>query len=188
MMLNNKFIYMLLVVMAGFCVHTQSVYAQDGAKTKTEERQNTQKILWVPPANIAKYIENTKGQKRVVVIYATWCPACRAKIPFLMEAEQKSPGSIIAISVDEDYKTYKRFYNQYDHVPFRLIVNKGSQWSLAKALKAFGGKPWKAIPQVMFVNEANKVVSQGTHSNDSISRFLLGNKTLNKPKVRSPAN
>lgn len=175
-MWKNKVIVITVTCMLSLLLCFSQVYAQSDGGKVAQQSDFEHKILWVPPKNIANFIKNTKGQKRVVVIYATWCSACIKKIPFLMSVEQKSPGSIIAISVDEDYKMYKRFYNQYEKVPFHLIVNKGSSWQLAKALRAFGGKPWNSIPQVMLLDEANQVLSQGSYSNEDITRFLFGKK------------
>lgn len=170
---RNWFLSIFMIVTT-LCVCAFGAYAQGTSGDHSQKTYKKKKPLWVPPKNIATYIKNTKGQKRVIVIYATWCPACRIKIPFLMEMEQKKPGSVIAISVDEDYRLYKRFYDQYEYVPFPLIVNKGSSWELAKALKPFGGKAWKGIPYFMLINENNKIIGQGSYRKKGIAWFLLG--------------
>lgn len=141
--------------------------------TTSYAKSDRQKIYHVPPTNIAKYIENTEGQKRVVMIYTSWCPYCRKKMPGLIDLENTKEGSIIPISVDENYSDFTGFVKRYKQAPFRFILNKGRETELADALEKYGVRPWQGYPTIVFINEANKVVGQGNFSIDQMATFLF---------------
>ena len=61
---------------------------------------SVEKIYTLPAEKIAGHIIKQPGRK-VVFIYATWCPYCREKIPALIELESAKPGSVYPVSIDE---------------------------------------------------------------------------------------
>tara|TARA_R110002072_G_scaffold215705_1_gene372774 strand:- start:366 stop:860 length:495 start_codon:yes stop_codon:yes gene_type:complete len=153
------FIIMLFFVMSG------TAFAENDT--------DKQKIFHVPPKNIAKYIDNTGGQKRVLMIYTSWCPYCRKKMPGLIDLENTKPGSVIAVSVDENYSDFTGFIKRYKDAPFKFILNNGSEYALVKELKQYGAKAWKGYPTIMFLDENGKVVAQGNFSIDQMSMHLF---------------
>ena len=134
-------------------------------------------IYKVPPYKIAKYIKKTAGERRAIVLYASWCPACVQKMPGIIDLENAKAGSIIAISIEENYADFARYIRRLGTVPFKAIVNDGSESKLAQKLRQFGVRPWNSIPQIILMDEKNKVVEQGNFSVEKIANFLFSNES-----------
>ncbi|MGH1456988.1 MAG: TlpA family protein disulfide reductase [Alphaproteobacteria bacterium] len=132
------------------------------------------KIYELPSSYIAKHIDATAGTRRVVMIYASWCPYCRQKMPAMMDLERAKPGSVIAISVDESGSDFARYVKKMRDPPFELILSKDSEYKLANTLGRFGILPWEGIPYFILLDENNIPVSQGNFDPDYIDGFLGG--------------
>lgn len=137
-----------------------------------EAKSEQQKIYHVPSAQIAKYVEDTKGQKRVLMIYTSWCPYCRKKMPGLIGLAQKNPKSVIAVSVDENYSNFKDFIKRHKDAPFKFILNKGKESALQGALKPYIITPWTGYPTIVLISAQNKPVGQNNYSIEEIENFL----------------
>lgn len=148
------------------------VFVFSGGQALAEERDH--KIRSLRPYRIADYIEFTKGQKRALLIYAAWCPYCRAKIPDLIKMEDMKGGSIIAVSEDQNYAQFSEYISSLSHIPYEVILsNPTGSDTLPKALRQFGVKAWKGYPTIVLFDEDNNVVSQGTLPSDYIKSFLF---------------
>ncbi len=130
-------------------------------------------IEHLKPKEIVNHIESTKGKRRIIMIYASWCPICVQKMPDIMELERSKNGSVIAVSVDENKRHLSRYIKRLKNIPFRVILNKGSEYKLAKALERFGVKEWEGVPEIILLDENNKVLGQGNYTLDYIVTFLL---------------
>ncbi|MCB1782759.1 MAG: redoxin family protein [Alphaproteobacteria bacterium] len=133
----------------------------------------THKVYPLPSSIVGKYIASTKGQKRVVMIYASWCPHCVEAMPDIMDIERAKPGSVIAISVDEDHAGFARYIERFKDVPFKIIINGSPKTELAAVLTSFGGRAWSGVPTYYLVDENNQIVDQGTYGVDYIATYLL---------------
>ncbi len=131
------------------------------------------KIYDMPPYKIANIIKKTEGHKRIIMIYASWCPICVAKMPHIMDLERKKAGSVIAVSVDEKLRNLSRYIKRLKDVPFKVILNKGTEYKLHQHLKQFGVKEWEGVPEIILLDENNKVIGQGNYSMDYIEEFLF---------------
>tara|TARA_B100001093_G_C26312717_1_gene794262 strand:+ start:37 stop:519 length:483 start_codon:yes stop_codon:yes gene_type:complete len=133
-----------------------------------------QKIYVLPPEKIASYINATKGQRRALVFYASWCPACRKKIPDLMDMERAKAGSIIAVSEDKNRSNFARYIKKFDDVPFKIIIsNPDGGSTLLNAVRKFGVKPWNSYPTIVLIDENNRAVKQGYLPSKEIANFLF---------------
>jgi len=131
------------------------------------------KVYTLPPKMIAEYIDKTAGQKRVLLIYTSWCGYCRKKMPGIMDIERSKKGSVIAVSVDDDYGAYAKYAKKLSDAPFPLILNKGRQEALIQTLKSYNVKPWNSYPTVVFLNEKGKAVAQGNYSVEQAAKFVF---------------
>ena len=131
------------------------------------------KIYTLPAHYIAKHVEGTKGQKRVLMIYASWCPSCRQKMPQMMDIERAKEGSVIAVSIDENHTNFARYIRKIQSPPFKIILSKDSEYVLEKALKPIGVKSWEYIPHIVLLDENNKVAGQGSYSPSEIAEFVF---------------
>lgn len=161
----KRFIFFLLVAFS-FC----SILAISSSYAEGDKEHRVYPL----PANvIGKYIKGTKGQKRVVMIYASWCPYCKEKFPHMIDMERVRPGSVIAISVDEDHAAFARFVRKYKDIPFKSIVHDGSKQQLVGVMKLFGGRAWDGVPSFYLIDEQNRVVKEGNFYPQQIAEFLF---------------
>ncbi|MGH1376349.1 MAG: TlpA family protein disulfide reductase [Alphaproteobacteria bacterium] len=153
-------LFFVCLVCSSFTVYA----AGNGGKTK---------IYTLPPEKILQYVKGKSGQKKILYIYTSWCPYCVKKMPGIMNLERTQKGSVIAISVDENYANYGRYAKKLKEPPFPLILNKGSESVLKKKLKNYVVKPWTGYPTIVFLDEDNKPVGQGNYSVDEAAAFLF---------------
>ena len=139
--------------------------------TKSEDNIGVE-IHRMSPHRIARDINDVKGERRAIVMYASWCPVCVQKMPQIIEIERAKAGSIIAISVDESRRDFTRYINKLGDVPFKAIVIDGAEWKLAEELERFGVEVWESIPHVILLDENNKTVEQGNLASKHIEEFL----------------
>ena len=92
------------------------------------------------------------GKIRVVDFWATWCPPCRAAIPWLNDLHQRYRDQgveIIGVSVDENAKALAAFDKEV-HIEYTSLL------SSAEAEKAFGGIV--GLPTTFVLDRTGKVV------------------------------
>lgn len=124
-----------------------------------------QTVYHVPPNKIASHIAKKKGRKRAIIVWASWCPACRNKMFDYVHAARLFPGSIILISVDDNLEQLRYYLDKTDLTPIKtLIVQNTPGQSLNKALARLGAKPVNSYPTAILLDENNKVVQQGSGS------------------------
>ncbi len=149
-------------------------FSYGGTSYATSSQGDQVKIYHVPPKKLQEYIARKKGQRRVLLIYTSWCPYCRQKMPDIMDLERTKKGSVIAISVDEDYVQYAQYAKTLKDSPFPLFLNNGGEQNLKNALKVNGIKPWSGYPTLIFLDEKNQAVRQGNYSVEQAAKYLFG--------------
>ena len=132
------------------------------------------KVFHVPPNKLASYVLSTKGRKRVIMVWASWCPACRKKMPDYAKIEVAKPGSVIAISVDQEHRYLKKYLERSGTMPFKVIVVKRVRGEdFERALTAnIGTAGIDSYPTIILLDENNKLVSQGNISTSKVKKFL----------------
>lgn len=138
------------------------------------------KIYHMSPEQIAAYIGSAGGQRRVILLYASWCPYCQAVMPKMIQLEQFKKGSVIAVSIDTSPEDFALYVNKFKVLPFRLLLLdrfEGEDLArLSKALEPFGVEPSSGVPEMILMDEDNKVFRQGNFSDDMnyVAKFLFG--------------
>ena len=143
---------------------------------ESKSKSGVTKVYTLPPKMIAEYIDKTEGQKRVLYIYTSWCGYCRKKMPHIMDIERAKKGSVIAVSVDENYADYARYAKKLSNSPFPLILNKGGEGHLKKKLSAYNIKPWNSYPTLIFLDEKGNAVKQGNYTVEQAAKYVLTDK------------
>ena len=140
------------------------------------QAQEAKKILHMPPNKIVDFAVKTAGDKRIIAIYTSWCPACRKIMPKVMDIENIKPGSVIAISEDEDHVQFSRYIEKYPKIPFMIFLSKpkGNITLPAMFEKKLGAKPWTGYPHFILLDGENKIVSEGNFEADALADFILG--------------
>lgn len=128
------------------------------------------------PERIAKVIDaGREDGRRVLFVYTSWCPYCRLALPKIIEIEKKKKGSVIAISVDKDPETLRRYLqSNHGEVPFAPIVWDRDAGALDKALSRFGIKLGRGIPFTALLDEYGYVSKQGVIDPKVSADYVLG--------------
>lgn len=135
--------------------------------------QNTdKKIFLMVPDEISEYVQNTKGDKRVLVLFDVGCTGCHDKFISLLKLDSESRQAVTTIFQTEKVIDFKRYIRSFNEIPIKIIYNSESQYELMRSLKPYGVKPWRSLPRVILLDEDNKVYGQGNHSADNIKKFL----------------
>ncbi|MCB1591534.1 MAG: thioredoxin family protein [Alphaproteobacteria bacterium] len=165
-----------------FAVLPVSVFGTAGAAYAKE-----QTVYHVPPKSIAAYIAKQKGRKIAVLVWASWCPACRNNMDKYISYEKKFPGSMIMISVDSDLEQLKNYLNRKNLEPLKVIVvKKTAGQDLNSALKKLGISPVRSYPTAILLNENSVVVRQGSGSSMDIGFFLRQQARFRPPPPPEP--
>lgn len=128
----------------------------------------------IPASRIASVIDQAKGKRSAVLIYASWCPYCRKVMPDMVKIAKDYPGQVIAISVDKEADTLKRYLDKnFGATPFPPIVWDQSD-VLAKELSRFGIKPGRGIPFTAMLDEYGFVHQQGVLDPSAVRQYLAG--------------
>lgn len=124
-------------------------------------------------SEIPNVILDQSGKRRVVFVYTSWCPYCRAAMPAMVALSQKQRGAVIALSVDKDPDKLERYLSQYTDQGFQSHI-----WDrtgdLAGALGRFGIRLNGGIPFSALLDESGQVVKQGNLEVEEITRYILG--------------
>lgn len=140
------------------------------------------KIAVYPPKITAKYIDKYIGKRKALLIYVSWCPACRQLLPAMMKMEKLRPNSVIAVSVDANDAKFARYIENYKKVPFKVILNKGAEEGLQQTLSKYGVQEWKSYPTVILLDEKNKAVAQGNLSIEEIAQYVMTSPDVQMPQ------
>ena len=95
--------------------------------------------------------ESEKGTATIIVLTASWCPACRAEIPMLMQFhEEFSPKGLKILMIDEDdSKKVARKFKKSLNIPWTML-----HWNY-DAIMALGNPG--VIPVSFVVDKDSKI-------------------------------
>jgi len=125
----------------------------------------------VNPNDLLEILQPSTGQKRVLLVYASWCPHCQTIFPKLIDIEKDYPGSVQAISMDKDIDKFKEFTKQFPNLTIDpLIWNK--EFHLGISLGELGVNFPGFIPFIALIDQDRKTVKQGYLTVDEIKNFL----------------
>ena len=72
--------------------------------------------------DLSEILSSSTGQKRVLLVYASWCPHCQTIFPELVDIEKDYPSSVQAISMDKDINRFKAFTKQFPESPIDPLI------------------------------------------------------------------
>ena len=114
----------------------------------------TFKTLDGKPVTLAKW----KGKVIVLNFWATWCPPCRAEMPFFEASRKKyaSRGVVFIGAAIEDGADSVRNFAKANHIAYPLVM-AGSEYGIA-LLQALGNKD-AGMPFTMMIDRQGNVVA-----------------------------
>jgi cytochrome c biogenesis protein CcmG, thiol:disulfide interchange protein DsbE len=114
------------------------------------------------------HLANYRGQIVLLNFWATWCAPCIEEMPALIQLHHDRPDlAILAVSIDEDEDSYKRFLVRR-HVD--LITVRDPEQSAAKLYHTDGWPETYIIDRKGLIRR--KVVGDPDWSNPEIRAFL----------------
>lgn len=155
-----------------FGVLLEKYYAQVNALTCviTEELSNslaahnlapgalTPNIIFAEPVKGYKSLHEVKADKKIVVFWASWCPACRNEMPYIKEYYEnfkKEGGEIIAISLDYNEADFKEAIKDLDWINYTELL----QWD-TQGVNSFGVT---STPMLYLLDKDNKLIKKADH-------------------------
>ena len=102
-----------------------------------------------------KSLFDIKAKKKLIVFWASWCPACQAEMPHLQEYYtnfRKEGGEIIAISLDGDQQAYQEAIKSYEWYNYSELL----KWD-SEIAKQYGVN---ATPTLFLVDKDNKLIKK----------------------------
>lgn len=103
-----------------------------------------------------KSLYDIKAKKKLIVFWASWCPACQAEMPHIQEyysAFKKDGGEIVAISLDSDQKAYQDAIKDFGWYNYSELL----KWD-SEIAKQYGVN---ATPTLFLLDKDNKLVKKG---------------------------
>jgi thiol-disulfide isomerase/thioredoxin len=104
-------------------------------------------------------LQQFKGKKLFVNLWATWCPPCRAEMPSiekLFKAADKEKVQFVLLSLDNDFETAKK-YVQANNLSVPIYYPAGNMPKLFEV---------EGIPATFIFNEEGKLIEQRVGSDD----------------------
>jgi len=105
-----------------------------------------------------KSLYEIKADKKIIVFWASWCPACNDEMPFIREFYpnfKKNGGEIIAISLDYDINEFKNATKDFDWINYTELT----QWD-SQGVQEFGVA---STPTLFLVDKDNKLIKKAGH-------------------------
>lgn len=110
-----------------------------------------------------KSLYDIQSDKKIILFWASWCPACMNEMPFVKEFYnnfKKEGGEIIAISLDFEEEGYKNAIKDFDWINYTELL----QWD-TQGVEAFGVT---STPTLFLVDKDNKLIKKAHHISELI--------------------
>ncbi|MFA5619662.1 MAG: TlpA disulfide reductase family protein [Weeksellaceae bacterium] len=120
-------------------------------------------IIFNQPVKGYKSLHEINADKKIIIFWASWCPACRDEMPFIKEYYEnfkKEGGEIVGISLDIDEKAYTEFIKDYPWINYSELV----RWD-GQGVKEFGVQ---ATPTLYLVDKDNKLIKTASHISELV--------------------
>src|SRR5690606_15715004 len=141
----------------------------DELKTNLSAHNNTvvgsvvPNILFKNPVKGYKSLYDVKADKKIIVFWASWCPACNDEMPFVKEYYRnfkEDGGEIVSISLDFDAESFKSATLDFDWINYTELL----QWD-TQAARDYG---ITATPTLFLVDKDNKLIKKASHISELV--------------------
>lgn len=105
-----------------------------------------------------KSLYDVKANQKIIIFWASWCPACREEMPFVKEFYpnfKKNGGEIVAISLDFDQNEFNNATKDFGWINYTEL----SQWD-TQGIEEFGVN---STPTLFLVDKDNKLIKKADH-------------------------
>lgn len=120
-------------------------------------------IKFDTPINGKKSLYDIKANQKLVVFWASWCPACNKELPYIKEYYndfKKNGGEIIAISLDYDQNEFKKATKDFTWFNYTDLLKWDSP--IAESYNV------QSTPTLFLLDKDNNVIQQVGHINELV--------------------
>ncbi len=145
------------------CQLTDELKTNLSAHNITKVGNQVPDIIFNESVNGYKSLYDIKADKKIIVFWASWCPACRDEMPFIKEYYtnfKKEGGEIVAISLDYDKNEFINYTKDYSWINYTDL----SQWD-TQSVADFGVD---STPTLFLVDKDNKLIKKVSHISELI--------------------
>lgn len=115
------------------------------------------------PVKGFKSLYDIKAEKKIVIFWASWCPACNDEMPFVKEYYRNfkaEGGEIISISLDFDKKSFDEATKDFEWINYTELM----RWDTS-GVKEFG---ITSTPTLFLLDKDNKLIKKATHISELV--------------------
>lgn len=145
------------------CEITDDLKASLFAHSNTQEGTVIPNIVFAESVKGFKSLYEVKADKKIVVFWASWCPACRQEMAYLeayYENFKNEGGEIVGISLDVDEDEFNEATKNYGWVNYTEL----SKWD-TQGVKEFGVG---STPTFFLVDKDNKLIKKTNHLSELV--------------------
>lgn len=105
-----------------------------------------------------KSLYDIKADKKIIIFWASWCPACRDEMPFIKEFYpnfKKLGGEVVAISLDYNLNDFNEAVKDFGWINYTELT----QWD-TQGIEEFGVT---STPTLFLVDKDNKLIKRAGH-------------------------
>lgn len=120
-------------------------------------------ITFKKPVKGYKSLYDVKADKKIVIFWASWCPACQDEMPFIKEYYRnfkQDGGEIVSISLDFDEAAFNEATKDFEWVNYTELL----QWD-TQGIVEFGVT---STPTLFLLDKDNKLIKKATHISELV--------------------
>lgn len=140
------------------CNLTDQLKKRVGQNNATKIGGKIPDIKFAKSVNGKKSLYEIKANQKLIVFWASWCPACQQEIPYIKEfyKEFKSNGGeIVAISLDYDQNEFTKATKDFSWYNYTDLL----KWD-SPIVEEFG---IESTPTLLLVDKDNKLIKKFNH-------------------------
>jgi len=145
------------------CEITDELKSNLSAHKSTIPGSQVPNIIFQKPVNGYKSLYDVKADKKIIMFWASWCPACNDELPFVKEyyrSFKENGGEIVSISLDYDAGMFNSATHDVEWVNYTELL----QWD-TQAVQDFGVT---STPTLFLVDKDNKLIKKATHISELV--------------------
>jgi len=145
------------------CEITDELKSNLAAHNSTTVGNVVPNIQFDKPVKGAKSLYDVKADKKIIIFWASWCPACNEEMPFVKEYYRNfklSGGEIVSISLDFDESAYNEATKDFEWFSYSDFL----QWD-SKSVLDYG---ISSTPTLLLVDKDNKLIKKASHISELV--------------------
>ena len=147
------------------CKVTDDLKSKVSDANKLKVGDKVPNIKFDKPINGKKSLYDIKANQKLIVFWASWCPACNKELPYIKEYYnefKKNGGEIIAVSLDYDQDEFNKATKDLNWFNYTDLL----RWD-SPLVEEFN---ITSTPTLILVDKDNKMIKKVGHINELIDK------------------